>query len=184
MANETLTTNIVRQHFQSDSSLTIEEQQTTTSEIQKLLNRASKGKTGRKGFPEFILQHPDYSQIVGVVECSAERKRHESDAHNQPRDFAVDGALWYAEHLRKEFDVIALGVSGETKNELLVSVFLCLKGTQGILPLRLKQNKLLPFKDYIDLTQEQKETRQRDYSQILKTFKKLNSDMHLSLIHI
>ncbi|MDR3287172.1 MAG: SAM-dependent methyltransferase, partial [Prevotellaceae bacterium] len=47
------------------------------------------------------------------------------------KDFAVDGVLRYAKALSTEFDVVAIAVSGQTEQELLVSHFIWKKGQEN-----------------------------------------------------
>lgn len=63
-----------------------------------------------------------------VIECKASPKDHESKNPNEKSSeksvkFAVDGVLYYAEKLKEEYDVIAIAVSGENCDELVVSNF-------------------------------------------------------------
>jgi hypothetical protein len=62
-----------------------------------------------------------------VVECKADIKHHESSQKNQYDKYAVDGVLFYAAKLAKQFNVIAVAASGQTKKELKLSTFLFLK---------------------------------------------------------
>jgi type I restriction enzyme M protein len=96
--------------------------------IDKLLNNASKKGTG-KGYPEFIIRSKEYSDFVIVVECKADPKKHESTNFDKYSEYAVDGVLLYASFLAKEFDVLAIAVSGENETELRVSQYLQLKNT-------------------------------------------------------
>ncbi len=63
-----------------------------------------------------------------VVECKASPSDHESKNSSEKSSekavkFAVDGVLHYAEKLSKEYDVIAIAVSGENTQELMISNF-------------------------------------------------------------
>ena len=106
-----------------------------------------------------------------LVECKADVKDHastalsellqsgapaEDDAATSKRvkRFAVDGALHYAKALSREFNVIAIGVSGETKSSVLVSTYLWPKGGGKPKELRAKDGAALvgfiPWTDYIE----------------------------------
>ncbi len=127
MANERLTEGIVRDHFKNDAlfkSIKWEEQKSSNKAISQLL--VGKSKTGGKGngAPEFIISFPSDSRYLIIVECKSSPSFHESSKRNKIKDYAVDGALHYAEALSAAYDVIAIAVSGETQNELLVSHFL------------------------------------------------------------
>ena len=81
------------------------------------------------GRPEFIVTSDECPEFVMVVECKADPKKHSSSEKNKPADYAIDGALWYASFLAKEFDVLAIGVSGQTESEYRISQHLILRGT-------------------------------------------------------
>lgn len=127
MVNERVTEDIVREHFKNDplfDTVKLEEQQSNNPNIDNLLKNASKSGKGR-GFPEFIISFPTGNMnYLLVVECKPERSQHESKNRDKPKDFAVDGVLHYAKFLSKEFDVVAIAVSGNKKDELSVSNFL------------------------------------------------------------
>lgn len=158
MANERLTEDIVRQHFKGDAmynknSVTFDEQKSSNKIISELLKGQSK--TGGKGDgrPEFIISFPANSNYLIVVECKAETKRHESANHDNPRDYAVDGIIHYAKALKDEYSVVAIAVSGETKEELLVSNFYWEKKKDKYI--KLPDEKLLTIDDYIQIFDDQ-----------------------------
>lgn len=117
------------------NKIKVEEQKSDDPEINKLLKGASKTGKGGKGAPEFIVTAAAYPDLVVVVECKAEVADHESAGLDQPVAYAVDGALHYARHLAKRYNVIAIGASGQTKKELKVSAFLISKGSVDAKPL-------------------------------------------------
>ena len=121
MANERITEDIVRRHFNSYSDkCTIEEQKSSNPKIDKLLKYASK-KGSEKGYPEFIISFKNNPDFIIVVECKADIAKHQSSTLDNYDEYAVDGALLYASFLSKEYDVLAIGVSGQNKKELKVS---------------------------------------------------------------
>lgn len=132
MANERLTEGLVRDHFKSDPvflSVQWEEQKSSIKLINDLLSSASKNANAqnsqkkKQGYPEFIISFPTNSNYLIVVECKALTSKHESFGRNNPKEYAVDGVLHYARFLSKEFNVVAIAVSGETNTELKVSNF-------------------------------------------------------------
>jgi len=131
MANERITENIVRNHFQNDplfKSVKLEEQKSTNIRVIECLNAASKSGKGI-GKPEFIITFPAQSMdYLIVVECKASTAKHESKDRNKAKDFAVDGVLHYAKFLSYEFNVVAIAVSGVEEREIVVSNFLHKKG--------------------------------------------------------
>lgn len=156
MANERITEDIVRQHFKDDalfSSVKFEEQKSSNKRITELLKGKSKtGGTG-DGRPEFIISFPTNSNYIIVVECKAKTYNHESDNRDIAKDFAVDGVLHYAKALKDDFNVLAIAVSGETKEELLVSHFYWKKGKAEYA--ELTDKKLLAIDDYLQVFEDQ-----------------------------
>ena len=69
------------------------------------------------------------------------------------KDFAVDGALHYAKALSKDFSVIAIAVSGEKTDELLVSHFYWKKGAKQYA--ELPDEKLLAIGSYLQVFDDQ-----------------------------
>ena len=133
MANERLTEAIVRDHFKEDpfiKSVKFEEQRSSNKRIQELLKGQSKGGGKGDGFPEFFISFPTNSNYIIVVECKAETASHESKYRDKPKDYAVDGALHYANALSEGYNVVAIAVSGETEDEALVSHFYWKKGAK------------------------------------------------------
>jgi type I restriction enzyme M protein len=134
MANERVTENLVRDQlrklgYYSPGAVTcVDEQRSEIVAIQRLLRSASKTKRGGPGSPEFIITSPDDPDFVIVIECKADAKRHKSASLSAPVTHAVDGALHYAEALSKEYNVIAIGVSGEAKH-LLIDSYIWAKGS-------------------------------------------------------
>lgn len=174
--NERNTENLVRTHFQKyKSQINIEEQKSENPKINKLLKSASKKGMGA-GLPEFIISFKDNSDLIIVIECKADITKHESKERDKYCDFAVDGALLYASFLSKEYDVLAIAVSGEKKKKMRVSHFLHLKNELKSVPKF--GDKLLPTKDYINGYLKSPEKFRQDYNTLLEFTKKLNEKLH------
>ncbi len=153
MPNERITEDIVRNHFKNDplfKSIKFEEQKSYNKRVIDLLQTASKSGKGI-GKPEFIISFPagniDY---LLVVECKGNVSAHRSKKLDSPAGFAVDGVLHYAKTLSKEFDVVAIAVSGQTEQELLVSQFVWRKGDTKYTENK-EDKKLLSINNYIKL---------------------------------
>ena len=132
MANERITENIVRKKLEATgitdiNGFLIEEQKSQNPVIEKLLKKASKSGNGA-GKPEFIISQNNNRDFLLVIECKADFKKHISSTKDQYKDYAVDGVLLYASHLAQEYNIIAIAVSGQTKNELKISTFIFPKG--------------------------------------------------------
>ena len=175
--NERITENIVRDILNTNqkqySKVTIEEQKSENKRIEKLLKNASKQGDGT-GKPEFIITFDEIPDLVIVIECKADIKKHESKNRDKPKDFAVDGVLLYSEYLAKEFDVVSIAVSGQKKSELKVSTFLQLQSKKVMD----KQDiDILKFEDYILLYKKDPEKEKNDISKLMKYSKKLHNDL-------
>jgi type I restriction-modification system DNA methylase subunit len=176
MANERITEDIVRKHFNSCSSeCIIEEQKSQDPKIDKLLKNASK-KGGGKGFPEFIISIKNNPDFIIVVECKADITKHQSPTLDKYDGYAVDGVLLYASFLSKEYDVLAIGISGQNLKELKVSHHLCLKGEKKSAPIF--GNDLLNIESYIKGYLKSPEKFKQDYSTILDFSRELNEELH------
>ena len=176
MANERKTEQIVRTHFEKDNKfIKIEEQQSDILKIDKLLKTASKKGEG-KGRPEFIVTYNNNNDFLIVVECKADTTKHESTNKDKYSEYAVDGVLLYASFLSKEYDVLAIAVSGETQQQLKVSHFLHLKGERKAVAMF--GDKLLPAQDYLNGYLKSPEKFRQDYNNLLAFTKTLNKKLH------
>lgn len=178
MANERITENFLRDHFKNDphfTSIKWEEQKSTNKVIIDLLKGQSKGSGKGNGYPEFIITFPTNTNYLIVVECKAEVTQHKSTDYNNlyddwnniysklakeessnlnnAKEYAVDGVLHYAKALSKEYNVVAIAVSGQTKAELLVTEFYWEKGKDK--PTLQTDKQLLSIDDYIQLFKDQ-----------------------------
>ena len=149
MANERNTENLVRdllrkQGYYDDKDILIEEQKSKQPNIDKLLKNASKRGNG-KGAPEFIITKSG-SDVLIVIECKAENKYHITSDLSNAKDYAVDGAVHYASYLCKEYDVIALGISGETKKDLRITTYSYNK--KGNRAINENKDTILKFEEY------------------------------------
>lgn len=91
------------------------------------LDDFSCGGTG-KAKPEFIITFNDDHNLIIVVECKKSVKNHASEEHNHPKDYAVDGVLYYAKFLKENYNVIAIAISGTKKETAKISTFYWQKG--------------------------------------------------------
>ena len=101
--NERITEQLVRKKLErvgitEESGFLMEEQKSENPSIKKLLKSASKSGNGI-GKPEFLISKKENIGFLLVIECKADTKFHESPTHDQFKDYAVDGALLYANYL-------------------------------------------------------------------------------------
>ena len=178
--NESKTENLIRKHFSAyPSEIRIEEKLSDDPRVQKLLKSASKSGEGR-GYPDFILHFNDKPDLIGVIECKPDTQRHESSNRDAFAHYAVDGALLYTSYLSKDFDVLAIGTSGMTHQELNVSHFLQLQGDETAQPVF--SNYLLPPQDYVSGYINDERKFRRDYDSLLVYAKNLNRQLHTNKV--
>lgn len=154
--NEQITVNIVRKKLEAvgittENGFLVDEQVIQNALIKKLLPSKTEKGSG-KGRPEFLIQNKEKDFLI-IIECKADIKFHESPNQDQPASFAIDGVLLYASKLSREFNVIAIAVSGQTKEELKISAFLFPKnsGKHSILndTKKVPVSDIISWKDYI-----------------------------------
>lgn len=176
--NERITEDIVREILKANKtsyqSVSIEEQKSKNPRVDKLLKTASKQGQGI-GSPEFIVTFEELNDLVIVIECKAEIKKHESVNRDRYKDYAVDGVLLYASYLAKEFNVIAIAASGESKANLKVSTFLQLRNNSQ--PKELLISKILKFEDYVALYKKDPEKEKISVEELIRYSKELNNKL-------
>lgn len=160
MPNERKTEDLVRTdlrrlgYYAKDNTIRVEEQKSEIEAVKKLLRTASKTSKGGIGSPEFIVSTTENPDFLAIIECKADPAHHESKTHDAPAKYAVDGVLHYARFLSKDFNVIAIAVSGETKSEVEISTFLHVKKADKPRPLTTKHgaaiDELMPWPDYVE----------------------------------
>lgn len=180
MANERNTENLVRnmlrhKGYYDDPNIIVEEQKSKSPRIQKLLSTASKkGKGTGRGYPEFIIRFKDKPNDLIIIECKALTLNHQSAKKDKPQKYAVDGALSYAHHLKKYFNVTAIGISGETEQEKKISTFLWLKNANTYTSI--PDGAFLTASEIHDIIIEQQEPISEE--ELLKKAIKYNEDLN------
>jgi type I restriction-modification system DNA methylase subunit len=174
--NERKTETLVRNHFSPFlDKIILEEQRSDNSKIDKLLKTASKKGTGQ-GYPEFFITYRTNPDLLIVIECKADIAKHESKDRSQYAEYAVDGVLLYASYLSKEYDVLAIAVSGETRKNLRISHFLHLKGEKKAVSIF--DDKFLTPIEYLNFYLKSPEKLKQDYNRLLDFTKQLNEKLH------
>lgn len=121
----------------------------SNKKINDILSIASKKGTGGKGFPEYLI-YDEKEKIVIVIENKKDVKKHFFEkADKKVSEYAVNGALWYASFLKEEFNVIAIGISGNSTDELKIDSFAWRKEVETFTNLNL--HELSEIKDYRDI---------------------------------
>ena len=160
MANERNTENLVRDelrtlgYYESSSTTRVEEQKSEIDQVKRLLKTASKTGKGGTGSPEFIVSDASTPDFIVVFECKADVKFHESANRDDAVAYAIDGALHYAKAISKEYNVIAVAVSGQNKAGVKISTFIHPKGADKAKELVTKHkgviSSIIPWADYIE----------------------------------
>jgi hypothetical protein len=181
MANESITDDLVRDFFKTnqlfkDKKVIIEKQSTKNKKIDKLLKNASKSGSG-KGYPDLIIQYKQNPDFLIVIESKADILKHKSNTLDKYKDYAVDGVLLYSSFLSKEFDVLAIAVSGQEKEKLEISHFLQLKNTKEAYSI-FSNDKLLDLQDYENGYKTDERKFNQDFQELLKYSKTLNDKLH------
>ena len=181
MANESITDDLIRDFFKTNQlykndEVIIEKQSTETKKIDKLLKNASKSGIG-KGYPDLIIQYKQNPNFIIVIESKADIKKHKSKTLDKYKDYAVDGVLLYSSFLSKEYDVLAIAVSGQEKNKLKISHFLQLKNTKEAYTI-FKDDKLFDLSDYENGYKTDERKFNQDFQELLKYSKTLNDKLH------
>lgn len=160
-------------YYDFGAGVIVEKQKSDTIRIQRLLENASKKGIG-VGRPEYIIHSTYYSDFLIVIECKASTQKHVSKTLDQYADYAVDGVLLYSSFLSKEFDVLAIAVSGQTEAELQISHYLHLKGTPKAVEYT-EAKDIVSFKEYYDGFLQSGIKFKQDYEALLDYSRDLNN---------
>lgn len=132
------------------------------------LNDFSSGGKG-SAEPEYIITMKKSPTTIIVIECKANVQKHETDKHNCPEGYAVDGALYYAKFLSKEYNVIALGVSGTSVENYKVSTYYWGKDKEIPEELVRGKNSLYEPEQYLNMLKGQRVIKELSLNQIRYT---------------
>lgn len=182
MPNESKTMNLFRsllrqKGYYDDPFITVEEQSSDDKKIKKLLSYSSKSEKGNEGRPDFIITSSKHPDLVIVVECKADIKKQESASKDSYKEYAIDGALFYASFLSKEYDVVAIGFSGEKSSLFSLGHYIQLNKEKNYHKL-FNDNELLDFESYYSgLTQSNYKFNQ-DYAKLIDYTKEINETLH------
>ncbi|UZE93887.1 MAG: N-6 DNA methylase [Candidatus Pacearchaeota archaeon] len=182
MVNERKTEKIIRDILyknkneyekETEQSVIIEEQKSDNPRIDKLLKTASKKGSGM-GYPEFIISFPNKDLII-VVECKGDIKYHKSKNLDKYDTYAVDGVLLYSSYLSKEFDVISIGASGQTKKELVIDTYLQIRREKNARDLKIQ--KIYEFVDYFGILKKDDIKEKVDFKRLIEYSQLLNQKL-------
>lgn len=132
MAKKEVITDYWVRDLLKEAGIELDPQGSSIVEINEALKSASKSKTGNVGFPEFVGVIKDF---ILVIENKADLSKHIklndknliSTEAKDIKDYAVNGALFYGQHLAKNTTykkVIAFGISGNEKKHKISPIFI------------------------------------------------------------
>ena len=142
MAKKEVQTDLWVYELLKEAAIELTPQGSIISEINEALKTASKNKTGNVGFPEYCGTVKDF---LLVIEDKAALEKHILMTEGNlidldtkaVKDYAVNGALFYALHLAQNTSyhkVLAFGVSGNPKRHRITPLFVNERGDYEILP--------------------------------------------------
>ena len=172
-----------------EADLNLEPQGSSIKEISEALNTASKSRTGKIGFPDFVGVVKDF---IIVIEDKADLNKHVkytddgaiSTETSDIINYALNGALHYAKHLIKNTNyekVIAIGVSGNEKRHRITPIFV--DYTEPSKPLD-DVESFISFNDknileYYNRMILKEDTTEKDLQTILKDAEDLHNDLRI-----
>lgn len=109
-----------------------------------------------KAKPEYIVTFNVDPDTIVVVECKNSPSKHSSPGLDRPREYACDGALYYAKYLKKKYNVIAVAVSGTRINNLKVDTYEWPRGAAVYQSIPKAKDILLEVENYLKLFKGEK----------------------------
>lgn len=142
MAKKEAKTDLWVYQLLKEANINLTPQGCDIKEINEALKTASKSKTGNVGYPEYCGVVKDF---IIVIEDKASLDKHicknENGLFSQEvkavKDYAVNGALFYALHLAVNTTynkILAIGVSGNEKHHKITPIFVNDRGDYQELP--------------------------------------------------
>jgi type I restriction-modification system DNA methylase subunit len=114
------------------------------------LDDYSPGGSG-KAKPEYIITFNKQHQTIIIVECKKSVSKHCSEKLDHPKDYAVDGALYYAKFLKDDYSVISLAVSGTKKDSIKANAYYWQKGQDEYTELKKARDIIYEPENYLRL---------------------------------
>ncbi|MFB4474448.1 MULTISPECIES: HsdM family class I SAM-dependent methyltransferase [Bacillaceae] len=157
-------------------------------EINEALKTASKSRTGNVGRPEYVGVVHDF---VIVIENKFNTGKHIDRSEDglivretsSIRDYAVNGALYYAKHIARETNfkkIFAIGVSGNEKRHYISPIFVDERGGHKELPeietfISFSHKNIQEY--YIKEVLEEDTDKEKELTMILKDAQELHEDL-------
>lgn len=119
--------------------------------------------------PEFIISLKTDQRTIIVIECKKSVKFHQSDLLDKPKSYSVDGLLYYVKHLKFEYNVIAIAVSGTSKENIKVSTYYWAQNAPEYIEFKKAKDILLEPENYLKLINGDKIQKQYSIDDIRET---------------
>jgi type I restriction-modification system DNA methylase subunit len=132
------------------------------------LNDYSISGTG-KAKPEFIITFRDEPNTIIIIECKKQSNKHKSENFDKPNGYALDGVLYYAKYLKKEYNVLAIGVSGTEKEKAKLDVYYWAKLQDEPIYQKKLHNIFLTPDNYLKAIRNEKITKSYSLDEIRET---------------
>lgn len=171
-----------------EADIELEPQGSTILEIDNALKTASKSGSGKAGFPEFVGVVKDF---IIVIENKADVAKHVkldskgliSREVKDVKNFAVNGALFYGQHLARNTSykkVIAFGISGDEKKHRISPYFIDETEYYRELPevesfISFNENNILEY--YTRVVLQEDTDQEKELAEILRDASELHEDL-------
>jgi hypothetical protein len=187
MAKKEIKTDFWVRDLLKEAGLELEPQGSSVKELDDALKTASKSGTGKVGFPEYIGVVKDYLIVIEDKADVAKHGKWENQVLtldvNAVREYAKNGALFYAQHLIKNTTykkVLAFGVSGNEKHHKISPIFVDERGNYMELD---DVESFISFNDtnideyYVKEILKEETDRDKELAEILKDASNLHEDL-------
>ena len=132
---------------------------------------------GNPAKPDFIITFNEFHDTIIVIECKTQLNKHESKERNRPKNYAVDGVLYYAKFLKEEYNVIAIAISGVNPKTFKSTTFHWEKNKEDYDELKhLKDNIFYP-ENYIKYLKGEKLSKDFSLEEIKETAISFNNKL-------
>lgn len=133
-----------------------------------------------KAKPEYIITLNNDLNTVIVVECKNAAKKHRSEDLSHPRDYAVDGVLYYAKYLKLFFNVIAIGISGTKKDQIQVDAFYWPQNQNSYNELIKSKNIILEPENYLKLVRGERVQKAYSLQEVTATAVSIHNSLRIN----
>lgn len=110
-------------------------------------------------------------------------KQHSSEKLNKPKEYAVDGVLYYAKYLKNYFNVIAIAISGTSTSKLKANTFYWVKGQDIYTELIKAKDIILEPDNYLKLVNGEKMQKSYSLEEINQTAINIHTIIRLPIQH-